>query len=149
MRLTRFRPDEIEDLIASMQRVPKQCVFLCATEACSLMHNACSIRPPTAVASTSHSRRIRRYGRETLTETQFASIWAEHRPLVVTGIDECFQTAWTPDAFTMQFREMSCQVEDCESGENTTWKVGEFFSLFGQSCSSSRRSLKLKVHPKS
>ena len=91
------------------------------------------------------SRKTNRYRQETLSEDHFASIWAQHRPLVVTGVDSRFQTPWTPNAFAQQFGDIDCQVEDCESGEPMKQKVRNFFSLFGQAWSSSRASLKLKV----
>ena len=91
------------------------------------------------------SRRVHRYRHSQLSEDAFASKWKSSVPIIVEDVDQQFQTLWTPTAFAERFGNMKCEVEDCESGEVATWKVGEFFSQFGQARSSSARSLKLKV----
>ncbi|KAI0699909.1 hypothetical protein C8T65DRAFT_522992, partial [Cerioporus squamosus] len=82
-----------------------------------------------------------------LSEAHFASIWMQHQPIVVTHVDDDFQTRRTPDAFVERFGKMKCEVEDCDTGETTAESLANFFSLFGQVWSPSRRSLKLKDWP--
>ncbi len=91
------------------------------------------------------SRTARCYLKNQLSQDKFTSIWKEHIPIVVKDVDRDFQTLWTPDAFSERFGEMKCEVEDCESGEVTTIKLREFFSLFGKARCPSYRSKKLKV----
>ncbi|KAI0739788.1 hypothetical protein C8Q80DRAFT_1058481, partial [Daedaleopsis nitida] len=80
-----------------------------------------------------------------LSEEKFLSVLREHRPIVITGLQEHFQLPWTPEFFIEQFGDAVCDVEDCESGIVTPQTISQFFSSFGKPWTSSRKPLKLKA----
>ncbi|KAI0715183.1 hypothetical protein C8Q76DRAFT_768217 [Earliella scabrosa] len=109
-RLTRFSKTALVSLVQQMQVFPRDVT-------------------PTQSKPT---RVVRFLRAAQLTEAKFSSILRDHRPLVVTGMQEYFQLRWTPQWFIEQFGDVLCDVEDCETGTLSSQTILQFFSLFGQ-----------------
>lgn len=90
------------------------------------------------------SRSVKRFVRTQLSEERFKTFWQSRRPFVVQDLHKDLQACWEPRFFIQQYGDAACEVEDCETGQQRTCTVAEFFLLFG-SKENSETILKLKV----
>ena len=78
------------------------------------------------------SHRIPKFKYEDLSYDLFKELWAEGKPLVVTGLLPRFKVNWTPEHFIENYASKSCLVIECQSDMNKRITVGEFFKEFGK-----------------
>ncbi|KAF8509415.1 Clavaminate synthase-like protein [Hysterangium stoloniferum] len=67
----------------------------------------------------------------TLSDTQFQEIWRTGVPIVVTDLLDKFSIQWSPDYFIKNFEQQKCLILECNTDQNRSVNVGEFFSQFG------------------
>ena len=78
--------------------------------------------------------------------SKFQQIWARSEPLVVTGVQHTMQGKWTPAYFTQRYGSDVVTITDCESDNEYTSTVAQFFSGFGaEKTQTNNRVLKLKA----
>ena len=99
------------------------------------------LRIPTPV-----TREIETFSKHQLTLALFKDRWAQHVPIVVSGVDLDFQVPWSPEYFIEHHGNDVCKVEDFETGQLLPdYTVAHFFSGFGQPRAGGSPILRLKV----
>lgn len=83
---------------------------------------------------------------KTISDSQFNQLWKDGQTLVVTGLLDNFLIKWTPEHFIQGYGQNQCLILDCNSNENKSVTVGDFFREFGQYGGRSK-IWKLKVCP--
>ena len=78
------------------------------------------------------SRYIPTFKREDLSYNAFTKLWAQERPLVVTGSLPRFKISWTPEYFIKNHSLEGCLVTECGLGVEKLITAGKFFKEFGK-----------------
>ena len=97
-----------------------------------------------SVVDSGESRSVHRLVRTQLSEEHFKAFWSSRRPFVVKDLQNDLQASWEPAFFIQQYGGTLCEVQDCETGNEWSCTVAEFFSSFGRA-EVPERILKLKV----
>ena len=130
--MTRFCKSELEVVIREMEEL------LTAADPGPLLTKDTEIpdidmdTTPDDQTGSLPSHRIIEFKHGDLSYDAFTKLWAEGKPLVVTGLLPQFKINWTPEHFIENYASKSCLVIQCQSDMNKRITVGDFFKEFGK-----------------
>lgn len=67
-----------------------------------------------------------------ITDLQFNELWKNGQTLVVKDLLDNFLIPWTPEYFIENFERNQCLILECNTNENKSVTVGDFFREFGR-----------------
>ena len=71
-------------------------------------------------------------GSNALEEDNFRKVWAQGRPIVVTGLLHKFHHAWSPEYFIENYGHQACKLVECRSEREKDCLVADFFRQLGR-----------------
>ncbi|KAI0067318.1 hypothetical protein BV25DRAFT_1794905, partial [Artomyces pyxidatus] len=85
------------------------------------------------------------FRKDSMSLSDFASVWARGEPLVVTGC--VLQGKWTPEDLSRRHGTTKVKIVDCQTNQQTSTTLSRFFETFVEDPSTRNAVLKLKDWP--